>query len=369
MIFRTDLVPEYLKHEVEIKEAIAAVLLSGRYTLFEKVEMFEKEFAYYNGMDYCLGVANGTDAIILALKACGIERGDEVITTPYTAFATISAIISVGAKPVFVDVCVDSYLLDIEGVMDAIGPNTKAVVAVHLFGNVVDIQGLRAVTGPEIYIIEDACQAHGSSLDNQKTGTFGDVGCFSFYPTKNLGCYGDGGAIITNNLAVYEKIKLMRMYGMRDKDHVEIHGINSRLDEIQAAILSVKLKYLNNFNHQRNKIAQKYINGLDSLLFKHQKISGNALSNYHVFQPRFMGNRNALLEFLELNNIQANIYYLFPHHLQVSLRYLGYKVGDFPVAERLSKEVIALPLYPELSLKVVNDIISVINSYCRTEHI
>ena len=365
MILRNNLVPEYLKYQLEIDDAISSVLKSGRYTLSEKVSTFESEFSAYNGVSYCLGVANGTDAIILALRACGIKDGDEVITTPYTAYATISAIISAGAVPIFVDVCEDSYLIDIEKVLLAIGPKTKAIVAVHLFGNIVDIERLRLLAGENIYIIEDAAQAHGSSMNNRKAGSIGDIGCFSFYPTKNLGGYGDGGAIITNNNDLYNKIKSMRMYGMRDKDHVQIHGMNSRLDEIQAAILSVKLKYLDKLNNQRNLIAKKYISGLNNELIKHQNILKNTFSNYHVFESRFMGDRDALIDFLEENNIQVNIYYLFPHHLQDSLSYLGYSVGDFPVSERLSTEVIALPLYPEIELTTVDHIISIINNYCK----
>jgi len=365
MILRNDLVPEYLRYKQEIDNAISSVLISGRYTLSEKIIAFENNFASYNDVSYCLGVASGTDAIILALRACGIGRGDEVITTPFTAYATISAIISTGAVPVFVDVCKDSYLLDIQKVSSFINENTRAVLPVHLFGNVVDIEQLRLVVGQNIYIVEDASQAHGSSINNIKAGSFGDIGCFSFYPTKNLGAYGDGGAIITNNVELYNKIKLMRMYGMRDRDHTEIHGMNSRLDEIQAAILSVKLQYLDKLNEQRNFIAKKYISGLNFDFFKHQKISKDTYSNFHIFQSRYMGDRNALIEFLTEKKIQTNIYYLFPHHLQKSLSYLGYSVGDFPVAEYLSTEVIALPLYPEIEFNIIEDIISIINNYCK----
>jgi len=364
MIFRNNLIPEYLKYKKEIDAAISNVLASGRYTLSDKLSTFENEFSTYNDVEHCLGVANGTDAIILSLKACGIGTGDEVITTPFTAYPTISAIISVGAKPVFVDICEDTYLIDIEKIPNAITPKTKAIIPVHLFGNVVDIEKLRFITGKSIYIIEDACQAHGSSLDNVKAGSLGDIGCFSFYPTKNLGGYGDGGAIITKNDELFNTIKLIRMYGMIDKDHIVTHGLNSRLDEIQAAILSVKLKYLDKLNKQRNIIAKKYIEGLNSKFFKHQKILKNCYSNYHVFESRYKGNRDSLIELLNENNIQTNVYYLFPHHLQKSLSYLGYAKGDFPIAEKISNEVIALPLYPEIELDIIDNIISIINNHC-----
>jgi dTDP-4-amino-4,6-dideoxygalactose transaminase len=250
MIYRADLVPEYLKYKDKINSAILRVLNSGKYTLGNEVDMFQNEFASYNQASYCLGVASGTDAIILALRACGVLPGDEVITSAFTAYATISAIISVGATPVFVDVCENSYLIDIDKVGLAVGPKTKAVIPVHIFGNVVDIDRLRLIVGNNVSIIEDACQAHGSMIEDNKAGSLGDIGCFSFYPTKNLGGYGDGGAIITNDSGLYEKISLMRMYGMKDKDHVEIHGMNSRLDELQAAVLREKLPYLDSFNHQ-----------------------------------------------------------------------------------------------------------------------
>lgn len=365
MIFRNDLVPQYLRFKNEIDNAMSSVLISGRYILSEKVQSFEADFASYNNVNHCLGLASGTDAIILALRACGVGRGDEVITTPYTAYATISAIISAGAVPVFVDVCEDTYLIDIEKISSFISKKTKAIVPVHLFGNMVDVEKLISVVGTDIYVIEDASQAHGSLISNKKAGSLGHIGCFSFYPTKNLGGYGDGGAIITNDTKLYKKIKLMRMYGMRDKDNSEVHGINSRLDEIQAAVLSVKLKYLDELNAQRNLIAVKYVEGLNNNFFLHQKISKKIFSNFHIFQSRFSGNRDLLVEFLKNNNIQTNVYFMFPHHLQKSLSYLGYTVGDFPVAEKLSNEVIALPIYPEIGLNIIEHIISVINNFCE----
>ena len=259
MLWRCDLVPQYEEYKSEIDEAIQKVLISGRYTLGKNVIEFEKKFSNYVNCEYGVGVNSGTDALILALQCFDIRPGDEVITTPFTAIPTYAAIRHVGATPIFVDIDPDTFLIDLEKIKASITSKTKAIVPVHIFGNVVDIERLRAIVGRNIYIIEDACQAHGSSMNKRKSGSFGDIGCFSFYPTKNLGGYGDGGAIITNNHDLYNKIKLMRMYGMRDKDHVEIHGMNSRLDEIQAAILSVKLRYLDKFNHQRNLIAKKYL--------------------------------------------------------------------------------------------------------------
>jgi len=363
MIWRCDLVPQYEKYKEEIDDAIHRVLLSGRYILCSETRAFEEEFAIYNNVKYAVGVASGTDALILSLKALDIGKGDEVITSPFTAFATISAIIATGATPVFVDVCKETFLMNINKVKTLVTNRTKAIIPVHIFGNVVDIPKLRNIVGDNIYIIEDACQAHGSLLNGIKAGSMGDVGAFSFYPTKNLGRYGDGGAIITNNKEIAEKIKLLRMYGMKEKDHTIISGVNSRLDEIQAAILRVKLKYLDNMNIQRNKIAQRYIDELNSSWFAHQHIEENTFSNYHIFESRFKGNRNTLIEYLDDINIQVNVYYVLPHHFQESIKYLGYKEGNLPVIEELCNEVVALPLYPELDLITQKIIIKSINFF------
>jgi dTDP-4-amino-4,6-dideoxygalactose transaminase len=365
MIWRCDLVPQYEKYQEEIDDAIHRVLLSGRYILSSETGAFEEEFAAYNDVKYAIGVANGTDAIILSLKALGIGGGDEVITSPFTAFATVSAIIATGATPVFVDICRESFLMDLSKVGSLITSKTKAIIPVHIFGNVVNIPKLREIVGDNIPIIEDACQAHGSSLNGIKAGAMGNVGAFSFYPTKNLGGYGDGGTIITNNKELADKIKLMRMYGMKDKDHTVISGINSRLDEIQAAVLRVKLKYLDTMNKQRNKIAQRYIKELNSSSFIHQHIEENVFSNYHIFETRFKGKRDKLIKYLDSGGIQANIYYLLPHHLQESIKYLGYKEGHLPIIENLCKEVIALPMYPELSHQVIEKIIVSVNGLIK----
>ncbi len=367
MIWRCDLVPQYVKYKEEIDNAIHKVLLSGRYILSSETEAFEEEFADYNNIEYAIGVANGTDALILSLKALGIKKDDEVITSPFTAFPTISAIIATGATPVFVDICKDSYLIDLSKVENLITSRTKAIIAVHIFGNTVDIPKLREIVGDNVPIIEDSCQAHGSTLNGKKAGSMGNIGAFSFYPTKNLGGYGDGGAVITNNKELFDKIKLMRMYGMIDKDHSVTSGVNSRLDEIQAAILRVKLKYLDEMNLRRNNIAEIYMRELDSFFFIHQQIDNNVFSNYHVFETRFKGNRDNLLKYLEEKGIQTNIYYVLPHHLQESIKHLGYKVGDLPNTENLCKEGIALPMYPEMSPQLIENIIVSLNKFTKSK--
>ena len=363
MIWRHDLVPQYELYKDEIDSAIQSVLISGRYTLATHVNKFEEDFSKYVGSSYAVGVANATDGLILALKLLDIKEGDEIITTPFTAIPTVSAIIASGAKPVFVDICKDTYLIDLDKIGEAITENTKAIMPVHLFGNVVDIKRLKNICG-DITIIEDASQAHGSMIDNVKVGAIGDLGVFSFYPTKNLGAIGDGGIIVTNNENYYEKLKLLRMYGMTDYHHIKINGINSRLDELQAAILGVKLRYLDEMNHKRNLIAEKYIHALNTNFFQHQKINDNVFSNYHQFVSYVnFSKRDDLILHLQENNIQTNIYYLLPLHLQKANEYLGYNKGDFPNAEFLCDNVVAFPIYPELSSINLNTILTNINLF------
>lgn len=363
MIWRCDLTVQYKKYKKEIDRAIEKVLESGRYTLAEEVSDFEKEFAKYIGCKYTLGVGNATDGLIISLKSLGISAGDEVITTPFTAIPTVSAIVGSGARPVFVDIDEKTFLIDIDKIPNYITPKTKAIIPVHIFGNVVDVLRLKKLIPPHIPIIEDSAQSHGSKINGIHTGNIGDIGVFSFYPTKNLGGYGDGGAVATNDPEIAQKIRLLRMYGMIDKDRIIINGINSRLDELQAAILKVKLKYLDEMNQLRNRIANEYKRKLNNQYFTFQYIPTNVFCNYHVFATKVNGNRNELVNYLESHQIQTNIYYLMPLHLQEAYKYLGYKKGDFPKAEWLCNEVIALPLYPELSDQKVDKIIKTINEF------
>lgn len=363
MIWRCDLYPQYKKYQSEIDSAIKSVLDSGRYTLADELKLFEKEFANYMGCRHAVGVANGTDALILSLKACGIGTGDEVITTPFTAIPTVSAIIAAGAAPVFVDVDPDTYLMDLNLVPGAVTKKTKAVMPVHLFGNSVDITALRKMIGDEIMIIEDACQAHGTEINNAKAGALGDIGAFSFYPTKNLGAYGDGGMVVTDSDKLAESIRLLRMYGMTDYNHIVINGINSRLDELQAAILRVKLRYLDDMNQARNSVADTYIQQLSPKLLTQQHIQDNVYSNYHQFVCRTKCSRTKLMGYLDEKEIQTNIYYMIPLHLQEANRFLNYSEGAFPAAEMLCKEVIALPMYAELTLTDQQFVIDSINAF------
>jgi dTDP-4-amino-4,6-dideoxygalactose transaminase len=363
MIWRCDLVPQYELYKKEIDEAIQRVIYSGKYTLSTEVSEFEKEYASFIGSNFGIGVGNGTDGLILAMKTLGIGIGDEVITTPFTAIPTVSAIIATGATPVFVDIDPDTYLIDIELVPNAITKKTKAIIPVHLFGNVVNISKLKEILNESIPIIEDASQSHGSTINGIQSGSLGDMGVFSFYPTKNLGAIGDGGIVVTNNEAYNEKLKLLRMYGMADYNHIKINGINSRLDELQAAILRVKLKHLDEMNIKRNGIAKIYNEKLREDLFVHQEIHEYIYCNYHQYVCKFLKNRNYLIAFLNANEIQTNIYYFLPLHLQEANLFLGYKKGDFPFAERLCDQVIALTMYSELTVSLQNKVIDIINTF------
>ena len=367
MLWRVDLSKQYERYRREIDAAIERVLLSGRYTLSGEVKSFEDEFARYTGVQHAVAVANGTDALILSMKVLGIEPGDEVITTPFTAIPTVSAIAAAGATPVFADVDPDTYLIDLEKIPPLITEKTRAVMPVHIFGNVVDVEKLKGMLPGELAVIEDACQAHGSTLRGKKAGSLGDLNAFSFYPTKNLGAYGDGGMITTDNGEHAERLRLLRMYGMTDKDHTIIPGINSRLDELQAAILRAKLPHLDTMNESRRRIADKYRSSLGDSFFRHQEIPDGVESNYHVFVTRYRGNREKLISYLDENEIQTNIYYLCPQHLQEAYAPLGYRRGSLPCAERLCGEVIALPLYPEMEDELQARVLQTINRFLEKE--
>jgi dTDP-4-amino-4,6-dideoxygalactose transaminase len=363
MIWRCDLLAQYQAYQAEVDAAISRVLRSGRYVLAQEGEAFAREFAAYLGTRHAAGVANGTDALILAMQALAIGPGDEVITTPFTAIPTVSAIIDRGARPVFVDVSPDTFLLDLDQVIAARSPRTKAILPVHIFGNVVDIPRLRSLVGPELPIIEDACQAHGSTLDGVKAGAFGDLAAFSFYPTKNLGGYGDGGLVASQRAELIERIVLLRMYGMTDYNHIVINGRNSRLDELQAAVLRAKLPYLSAMNQRRRQIAARYARELPSARFVPQRIPDNVESNYHVYACRFLGDRARFMAYCDQHELQTNIYYLMPLHLQQANAFLGLERGALPVVEKLCDQVIALPMYPELPEATLDRIVAIIGAY------
>jgi dTDP-4-amino-4,6-dideoxygalactose transaminase len=356
-----DLKAQYESIKPEIDEAIKKVVDSQIFILGKELEEFEKEFAKYLGAKYVVGVNSGTDALILSLLALGIGKGDEVITPVNSFIATTTAITQVGATPVFVDCDPDTYQINVKEVEKKITKKTKAILPVHLYGAPAEIEELQEIVKRNsLFLVEDAAQAHGSTFNNQKLGSFGDLGAFSFYPGKNLGAYGDGGAIATNNSELYEKLLKLRNYGQSKKYFHDSFGLNSRLDEIQAAVLRVKLKHLDMWNEKRREIVKLYSDGLKNV--KTQKIIDGGQSNYYIFSIE-SDKRAQLQEYLSKQGIETLIHYPIPIHLQKANKHLGYRKGDFPVAEMNAEECLSLPVYPELKAENVKYICQVINKF------
>lgn len=354
-----DLKKQYLPIKEEVDEAIEKVLENTSFVLGKEVKQFEKNFADYCGTKHCLGVNSGTDAIYLALKSFDIGPGDEVITTTYTFIGTVSPIVLTGAKPVFIDCNENDFNIDATKIEEKITNKTKAIIPVHLYGQPADMDPIMEIAQKHnLYVIEDACQAHGAEYKGKKTGGLGDVGCFSFYPSKNLGGVGDGGAIVTNNQGVYEKIDLLRNHGQKEKYKSIIKGQNSRLDCIQAAVLNVKLKYLDKWNNQRINIAQTYNQLLKNVVIPYKK--ENVKHVYHLYVIK-SDLRDKIMEKLNLRGIFSGVYYPFPLAFQEAFSELGHKKGDFPIAEKISKQVLALPIFPELKKEEIERIAKTIN--------
>jgi dTDP-4-amino-4,6-dideoxygalactose transaminase len=343
-----DLSREYQDLQTDVDAALSGVLRRGWFVLGPAGEQFEKAFAAYLGVPRCVGVASGTEALALALMACGVGVGDEVITVAHTAVPTISAISMVGAVPRFVDIHPDTGLMDVGGVAAAISARTKAIMPVHLYGQCVDMEALAAVAeASHLPIIEDCAQAHGATCRGRVAGTMGRLGCFSFYPSKNLGCYGDGGAVVTHDPALAEQLVMLRNYGQRKRYHHDIIGINSRLDEMQAAILSAKLPHLDAWNRRRQVLARLYDEGLRGLPLG-LPVTGTGNGHvYHLYVVQ-TGRRAELQEFLTRRGVQTLVHYPIPAHRQAAYQHLGYHAGALPVTERLAGEVLSLPLYPQL---------------------
>lgn len=359
MIWRCDLTAQYLELKAEVDEAIQRVLQSGRYVLADETRAFEEEFARYLGVEHAVGVNSGTDAIMMALWALGVGRGDEVITTPFTAIPTYSAIRHIGATAVFVDIDPRTFLMDLDQVAAAITPRTRAVVPVHLFGNVIDIPRLRDLVGADIKIMEDCAQSHGATIGGRQTGSFGDASAFSFYPTKNLGAYGDGGLVATNDRAVADLVRSRRMYGMISKDEFVEDGINTRLDEMQAAVLRVKLRHLDTMNARRRAVADLYRELLPPVMTP-QDIPAGVVPNYHVYAATCAGDRDGLVAALDARQIQTNIYYPMPLTKQK-----GYRGATPPLEATLavSRRIIALPMYPEIPEATVRTVAEAIGRH------
>lgn len=347
-----DFTKEVKSYNQELERAIKRVLSSGWFILGKEVESFEEEFSSFLGSKYCIGVGNGLEALQISLMVLGIGVGDEVITTPLSAVATTLAILAVGATPVFVDTT-SQGLIDADLIPEAITKRTKAILPVHLFGQSVDLAKIKNICKKnKLLLIEDACQAHGSTYQNKQLGTFGDLGCFSFYPTKNLGAFGDGGAIVTDNPNLAKLCREIRDYGQKGKYIHERYGLNSRLDEIQAAILRVKLKYLDKNNQIRRIIAQTYIENLNNIsgieILNTGLIKDN---NYHLFVIKTK-KRDMLQKYLLKCGIQTLIHYPIVIPKQPFLKD-KYHIRNLDVARGLVKEILSLPCYPQLDKKEI----------------
>jgi len=351
-----DLASQYRKIRKEVLKEVKTVCDSQHYVLGKNVSGLEGEIAAYCGAKFAVGVASGTDAILLALMAAGVKAGDKVVTTPFTFFATAGSIARLGAVPLFVDIDPETYNIDpvkLENLLRKKGKGVKAIIPVHLYGQCADMDPImKAARRHRVPVIEDAAQSIGAKYKGRRAGSIGDLGCLSFYPTKNLGCFGDGGMVTTNSPKLAERLKMLRVHGSRVRYYHDEVGLNSRLDELQAAILRVKLKYLDAWAAGREKNAGRY----DSL-FKRANIGGvlsipriqdgnRSVYNQYVIRVE---KRDALRGHLTGLGVGSEVYYPLPLHMQKCFKGLGYKKGDFPVSEAAAREVLALPIYPELT--------------------
>ena len=353
-----DLTRQYQVISEEATKTVIEILNSGRYIGGAAVTNFEQEFADYLGVAQCVGCNSGTDALYMALRVLNIGQGDEVITTPFTFIATAEVITRVGATPVFVDIEADTFNFDLEQVSAAITPKTKAIIPVHLFGQPVDMQRLMAIAqAHNLYVIEDCAQATGAEWNGQKVGSIGHIGCFSFFPTKNLGGCGDGGALVTKDEAIASQVKMLREHGLKTRYRHELTGLNSRLDSIQAALLTIKLRYLDSWNLQRQQAAayyQKLLQPISALKLPQALPGGESVWNQYTIQVKDNQSeqeplRDRVRQKLEHKGVIAMVYYPLPLHLQPVYHNLGYQKGQLPVSEQAADEVMSLPMFPGIS--------------------
>ncbi len=365
-----DLKAQFAQIREEVEHAAVGVLEKQQFILGPEVSQLESEIAEYIGCRYAIGCASGSDALLLALLSLELAAGDEIITTPFTFVATAGAISRIGARPVFVDIDPDTYNIDPNEVERAVTPRTKAILPVHLYGLPAAMRSIMQLAGKHrLPVIEDAAQALGSACDNRKAGNIGTVNCFSFFPSKNLGCAGDGGMVTTNDPELADRVRVLRVHGSRHKYHSEILGINSRLDALQAAILRVKLKHLEIWTEQRRSNAASYRelfreHGLDTrVLLPTETPEKRHVYNQFVIR---VTDRDQLREHLAKQGIATEIYYPEPLHTQAAFAYLGYHPGDFPHSEVASKTVLALPIYPELSRQQQISVVHAIADFYST---
>ncbi len=356
---------QYLAHKTEIDAAVSGVLERGWYILGKEVRQFEAEFAAYLGVGFAVGVGSGTEALNVALAACGIGPGDEVITVAHTAVATVAAVELCGATPVLVDIEREHYTLDPRRLERAITPRTKAIVPVHLYGLPADLDPILSVAQKHgLRVIEDCAQAHGALYQGRRVGSFGALACFSFYPTKNLGAFGDGGMVVTNDPALAERARLLREYGWAERYVSHLRGWNSRLDELQAAVLRVKLRHLDADNAARARLAEKYDEQLANTGLTLPTGRPEATHAYHLYVVR-TARRDELQTFLKARGVGALVHYPVPVHLQPA--YAGRLPGsaDLPETERAAREVLSLPMYPELTEAEQQVVVEAVRAFCQ----
>ena len=364
MIPFSELKTQYHYLRQDLQQAFDEVFDSSWFVLGKNVEQFEREFASYCEAKHGIGVGSGTEAIHLALIACDVQPGDEVITVANTAVPTISAISFAQAIPVFVDIDPGSYTMNPDQIEQKITSKTKVILPVHLYGQSADMEPILAIARKyNLRVVEDACQAHGAEYQNKKVGALGDLGCFSFYPSKNLGAYGDGGMVLANDDELADKVWMLRNYGQRKRYYHDIKGFNSRLDELQAAFLRKKLIHLDNWNERRRRIANIYDENLTNAVVKPIE-QAFAYHIYHLYVIRCQ-QREDLQKFLAENGIQTLVHYPVPVHLQQAYQDLHIKAGNLPITEHYASEILSLPMYPELNDDNVMFVASKINEfYC-----
>lgn len=363
-IHPVDLSAQYRSIRAEIDAALAGVLEKGEFILGDEVSRFEQEFAQYCGVRYAAGVASGTDALRLALLAGGIGPGDEVITVSHTSVATVAAIEQTGATPILVDIDPKRYTLDPEKITPVLSNRTRAIIPVHLYGCPADLNPILEIASQRhIFVVEDCAQAHGARYQAHMAGSCGHISAYSFYPTKNLGAYGDAGAIVTNDSSLLNKVKSLRQYGWEQRYLSKVKGYNSRMDDLQAAVLRVKLRHLDDWNAQRRRLARVYSLLLadTGLILPYQPADC-----YHVFHQYAVRHpqRDRLRRRLEEKGIQTSIHYPLPVHLQPAYANLGYQRGDLPKTETVAEQVLSLPLFPEMSEDAVLRISEQISLFC-----
>lgn len=361
MIKLNDLQLQYLRYKKEINEAVLRVMESGIYLMGPELLAFEKEFSHFIKIKYAIGVGSGTDALTLAVRALGLGKNDEVII-PANCYPTVFGVVASGVKIRLCDVEEDTLNVSAETFQKAVTKNTKAIVAVHLYGMPAPMKEIMEFARKnKLKVIEDCAQAFGAEIDNQRVGTFGDIGCFSFYPTKNLAAMGDGGVVVTNTQNIYERMKKLRMYGEVERYHSLESSTHSRLDEIQAAILRVRLKKMALELGEREKLASEYRDKIPANMLTPKVISKNIRHAFHLFAVK-TNRRDELRKFLAERGIETGIHYPSPIHFQPAFRYLGYRKGDFPIAEKACQEVLSLPLYPGMKNEDQDRVIRAINS-------